>query len=57
MKTRICICIILAMAIHGFCLADVTKLPAGDQKGLRDVSRFREIRSATNWPPMVFELC
>jgi hypothetical protein len=48
---------LLAVAIQSFCFADVTKLPADDQKVLRDVSRFREIHAATNLPPSVFALC
>src|ERR1022692_4206207 len=55
--TRVILHILLAVVIPGFCFADVTKLPADDQKVLRDVSRFREIHSATNLPPAVFALC
>ena len=54
---RISLFILLAMAIQGFCFADVTKLPAHDQKVLRDVSRFREIHAVTNLPTSVFALC
>jgi hypothetical protein len=49
--------ILLSVAIQGFCFADVNKLPADDQKVLRDVSRFREIHTAMNLPPVVFALC
>lgn len=49
--------ILLALAIESFCLADVTRLPADDQKALRDTSRFREIQAATNLPPAIFALC
>jgi hypothetical protein len=38
-------------------LAEVTKLPEADQKVLRDVSRFHEIRGGTNLPPAIFALC
>jgi hypothetical protein len=55
--TRVILHILLAVVIPGFCFADVTKLPADDQKVLRDVSRFREIHAATNLPPAVFALC
>src|ERR1035437_7906062 len=54
---RISLYMLLAVAIQGFCFADVTKLPADDQKVLRDVSRFREIHAATNLPPAVFAFC
>jgi hypothetical protein len=54
---RISLYMLLAVAIQGFCFADVTKLPSNDQKVLRDVSRFREIHVATNLPPSVFALC
>jgi len=54
---RIRLYIFLAVAIQSFCFADVTKLPADDQKMLRKVSRFREIHTATNLPPAVFTLC
>jgi len=54
---RISLYMLLAVAIQGFCFADVTKLPVDDQKVLRDVSRFREIHGATNLPPAVFALC
>ena len=49
--------ILATMAIQSFCLADVTKLPADDQKVLREVSRFHAIHGATNLPPVVFALC
>ena len=39
------------------CFAGVTKLPADDQKVLRDISRFHQISAATNLPPIVFALC
>ena len=54
---RTCLYILLAMAIHGCCSADVTKLPADDLNALRDVSRFHEIHAATNLPPAVFAFC
>lgn len=46
-----------AAALHGFCLAVVTKLPAEDQKILREVARFEAIPAATNLPPAVFARC
>jgi len=54
---RIILHILLAVAIPGFCFADVTKLPADDQKVLHDVSRFHVIHSASNLPPVIFLLC
>ncbi len=45
------------MAIQSICFADVTKLPAADQKALRDISRLQEIHSVTNLPPTIFALC
>jgi hypothetical protein len=36
--------------------AGVTKLPADDQKVLRDVSRFHEINAVTNLPACIFAL-
>jgi hypothetical protein len=50
-------CLLAIMALQSFCRADVTKLPADDQKVLRDVSRFHEIHAVTNLPPTVFALC
>src|SRR5438477_8186963 len=49
--------ILATMVIQSFCLAGVTKLPADDQKVLREVSRFHAIHGATNLPPVVFALC
>jgi len=49
--------LLVVVAVQSICYADVTKLPAADQKALRDVSRFHEIHSATNLPPTIFALC
>jgi len=49
--------LLAVMAVHSICFAGVTKLPADDQKALRDVSRFHEIHAATNLPPTIFALC
>jgi hypothetical protein len=54
---RISLYILLAVAAQGFSFADVTKLPADDQKTLRDVARFHEIHAATNLPLAIFTLC
>jgi len=54
---RLAHCFLAIMALHSFCRADVTKLPAVDQKALRDVSRFHQLLAATNLPPTVFSLC
>jgi hypothetical protein len=51
------ISLLVIVAAQVCCYADVTKLPADDQKALRDVSRFREIHAATNLPPSIFALC
>lgn len=45
------------MAFPTLCLADVTNLPAADQKMLRNISRFHEVHSATNLPPAILLLC
>ena len=49
--------LLAVMAVQSICFADVTKLPADDQKALRDVSRFHEIHAVTNLPPAIFTLC
>jgi|SRR5437867_3718831 len=54
---RLAHCFLAIMALHSFCRADVTKLPADDQKVLREVSRFHAIHGATNLPPGVLALC
>jgi hypothetical protein len=54
---HIILSLLLAVAIQGLCFAEVTKLPADDQKVLRDASLFREIHAATNLPSVVFALC
>lgn len=55
--TRLAYCLVAVMALQSYCLAEVTKLPADDQKVLRDVSRFHQIVAATNLPPTVLSLC
>ena len=55
--TRLAYYLVTVMALQSLCLAEVTKLPAHDQKVLRDVSRFREIHAATNLPRTVFSSC
>jgi len=45
------------VALQGPCRAEVTKLPAGDQKVLRDSSRFHDVGGTTNLPSTVFALC
>jgi hypothetical protein len=49
--------LLAVIAFQSICFADVTKLPADDQKALRDVSRFHEIDTATNLPSAIFALC
>ena len=55
--TRIGLYILLAVVPPSLCFAGVTKLPAEDQKALRDVSRFHEVHTATNLPPTIVALC
>jgi hypothetical protein len=55
--TRLVYCLLAVMAIQSYCHAEVTNLPADDQKILRDDSRFHQIVAATNLPPTVFSLC
>ena len=55
--TRFVHSLLAVMAVQIVCCADVTKLPADDQKALSDVSRFHQIQAATNLPPAVFSLC
>jgi len=57
MLIRLIHSLLVIMAVQSICIADVTRLPAGDQKALRDVSRFHEIHAATNLPPTVFAFC
>ena len=54
---RLVHCFLAIMALQSVCRADVTKLPAADQKVLHDSSRFHDIHAATNLPPTVFALC
>src|SRR5262245_44996569 len=54
---RLVLYLLVSMAFQTFCLADVTKLPADDQKLLRHASRFHDIHYATNLPPAIFALC
>lgn len=54
--TRFILCL-LTLATATLCHAEVTKLSTDDQKVLRDISRFQEIKAATNLPPTVFALC
>jgi hypothetical protein len=49
--------LLAVMAVQIVCCADVTKLPADDQKALSDVSRFHQIHATTNLPAAVFSLC
>ena len=54
---RILFSLLLSAVFQTCCRAEVTRLPADDQKVLRDVSRFHEIHGATNLPPAIFALC
>jgi hypothetical protein len=55
--TRFAHSLLAVMALQIVCQAEVTKLPADDQKALSDVSHFHQIQAATNLPPTVFSLC
>lgn len=55
--TRLACCLVAVLALQSCCLAEVTKLPADDQKVLRHDSRFHQILAATNLPPTVLSLC
>jgi hypothetical protein len=55
--TRFVHSLLAVMAVQIICCADVTKLPADDQKVLSDVSRFHQIHAVTNLPAAVFSLC
>lgn len=50
-------CLLALMAFQAFCHGDVTKLPADDQKVLRDITHFHQIHAATNLPAAIFALC
>ena len=54
---RISLYLLLAVAVHSFCFADVTKLPVEHRKALEDSSRFHEVLATTNLPPAVVTLC
>jgi len=55
--TRLILYLLTIMVFESVCHADVTKLPAYDQKVLRGVARFREIQATTNLPRAIFALC
>ena len=52
-----CLCLFFAIAIQGFCDADVTKLSSEDRKALQDSSRFHEVHSTNDLPSTVVALC
>lgn len=54
---RLALLFLAIVTSQAFCYADVTKLPADDQKVLSDASRFRELHSVTNLPPAIFARC
>jgi hypothetical protein len=57
MKSVLVFTSLFAVAIQILCFADVTKLPAGDRKVLLDGSRFHEVHSTKDLPPVVVALC
>ena len=54
---RIALCLLLMLAIHSHCAAEVTRLPTKHRKVIEDSSRFHEIHSTTNLPPAIVALC
>ena len=50
-------CLLFALAIQSLCCADVTKLSSENRKVLQDSSRFHEIHSANDLPPVIVALC
>jgi hypothetical protein len=55
--TRLIRYVLAIIMIQSNCFAEVTKLPAADQKALHDISRFRALHSVTNLPPAIVALC
>jgi hypothetical protein len=51
------LCLVVTVAIQGYCCADVTKLPAGDRKILLDAPRFHEVHSTKDLPAAIVALC
>ena len=49
--------LLCAVAAHGLCSAEVTKLSVADRKALQDASRFHEIHSTRDLPPAIVALC
>jgi len=55
--TRLVLSLLAIMAFQTICYAKVTKLPADDQKALREVARFHEILATTKLPSVIFAYC
>ena len=53
---HISVYLLFATAIQGLCCADVTKLAAEDRKVLQDSSRFHEVHSTSDLPPVIVAL-
>jgi len=54
---HISVYLLFTTAIQGLCCADVTKLAAEDGKVLQDSSRFHEVHSTSDLPPVIVALC
>jgi len=51
------ICVLFATVIQDLSLADASKLSSEDRKALLDSSRFHEVHSTKDLPPVVVALC
>ena len=49
--------LLFAIAIPGFCSADVTKLSTEDRRALQDSSRFHEVHSTADLTSAIVALC
>ena len=54
---RCMLCFLALEVMPTFCDAEVTRLPPEYHRVLQDVTRFREIRTVRNLPPVVVALC
>jgi len=57
MQMRHSLYLLFAVAIQGFCSADVTKLPIEDRRMLQNLSRFHEVHSTHDLPSAIVKLC
>jgi len=54
---RFCICLFVFTTIALFCYAGSVALPKDYWKAMQDVSRFHELQSETNIPPVIMSGC